>query len=206
MKIKIFVPLYIFFLAFAGNAGAGEFKFGPALTYVSGQSDVVDIYEANIETEFPIVFDVDTLEIPIGVQFFGRYEYGNGWRLDGAIGPFAIFLTEDNDFVEDRDHWELPIYGTVGYTIAASNNVAPYVRAGFAYHLVNGDYEVDSSPGFFIAAGVEFMRDRFMSWGFELSLDDSSVDLKTCENSGCTVFGVQEVNTYDVMGTIFMLF
>jgi len=190
-RLKFLGPLAL--LLGCGTANA-EWAFGPAVSYISGISDVVDIAERNLLAQ-PGVVEVDVFEIPVGVGLFTRYQADSGLRFDVGIGPAFAMISGDTD------HFELPVFATVGYTFSPGADRSPYVRVGAAYHAVNGDFEVGSEPGVFAAIGLEMSRNDNFSWGFELSVDDSTVEFLDP-----AVFGNTEVNSYDSMLTFFFLF
>ncbi len=180
-------------LMLAGTANAGEWKAGVGVTYVSGISDVVDLYEDNYEAENPST-DVETFAIPIGPSFIGRYEADSGIIFNVGLGPAFLM-------VGDVDHTEIPISATIGYVFARDGNTSPYIRVGVVTHSVSGDYVEDSDPGTLTAIGVEFGRNGGLNWGIELSADDSTVEFEDLSKAGNT-----ELETYDQQVTVFFLF
>lgn len=187
-------------LASAASVARAEWAIGPGVSYASGISDVLDVYERNLLAR-PGVVDVDTVSIPIGFGLFSRYQADSGLRFDAGVGPAFITLGVESDSVGDADHFELPVYATVGYTFSPGSDRSAYARAGLAYHIVSGDFEVGSDPGLFAAVGMELGRDDGSPWGFEVSIDDSTVEF-----TDPAVVGNTELNSYDVMLSFFMLF
>lgn len=163
------------------------------MTYASGITDVVDLYEDNYEAENPSS-DVETFAIPIGPGFIGRYEADSGVIFNIGLGPAFLM-------VGDVDHTEIPVSATIGYIFARDSDTSPYLRLGVVAHSVSGDYVEDSDPGTLAAVGVEFGRNGGLNWGIELSVDDSSVEFEDLSKSGNT-----EIDTYDQQLTLFFLF
>ena len=176
----------------AANA-AGEWKFGVGVSYVSGIDDVVDIYEDNFEAENPSS-SVDSITIPIGPGFVGRYEADSGLIFNVGVGPLLIFAG-------DLSHTEIPFSTTIGYMFSRDGDSSPYIRVGVVAHSVSGDYVESSDPGTLTAIGMEFGRNSGLNWGIELSVDDSTVEFEDLTKAGNT-----EINSYDQQLTIFFLF
>lgn len=201
MKLRSTVTACLVVAALAASSAArSEWAFGPSVSYLSGIGDVVDLYERNLLAR-PNVVEVDTANIPIGAGFFSRYQADSGLRFDIGIGPAFIMLSVDSDVYGGADHTELPVYGTVGYTFSPGSNRSGYVRFGAAYHSVSGDFAVDSSPGAFAAVGLELGRRDGAPWGFELSVDNSTVEFLDP-----SIPGNRELHSYDTMLTFFYLF
>jgi len=169
------------------------------VSYLSGISDVVDVYERNLRSE-PGVVEVDTARFPFGVGFLGHYQADNGLRVDLGAGPVFAMLGVESDTISSH-HLELPLYATLGYTFSPDAERSAYVRAGVAYHLVDGDYEHGSDPGLYAAVGVELGRSDGSPWGFELGFDDSTVRFVDP-----AVAGRRKLHTYDTMLSFFFLF
>lgn len=183
-------------LLLSGVLHAGEWKNGILVSYVSGSSDVLDLYEFNLEQSGFFIED-EVEGIPIGVGYRGKYQADNGFRFDIGIGPLLILFG-------DVDHTEIPLTGTFGYDFAPSSSVSPYVRLGAAYHLVSGDDVDKSNVGAFAALGIEFSRGPGFVWGLELSVDDSTVDFDLYQNF--SIVDTVELNTFDKQLTLYFMF
>lgn len=179
-------------LLLAGSVHAGEWDFGVGVSYVSGISDVADLYEENLEAETSS--EVDVIDIPIGAGFIARYQADSGLLFHVGIGPAFIIAG-------DADHTEIPISATIGYSFIRDGDTSPYIRIGVVDHSVSGDYVESSDSGTLAAIGVEFGRKQGLNWGIELSADDSTVEFEDLNRSGNT-----EIETYDQQLTLFFLF
>ncbi len=153
----------------ASGVKAGEWDFGPGVSYVSGISDVVDLYENNLEAD--TFSEVDVISIPIGVGFMARYQAESGLMFHIGLGPAFIIAG-------DADHTEIPFSTTVGYAFARNADTSPYIRIGVVGHSVSGDYVESSDAGVLTAIGVEFGRKQGLNWGIELGVDDSTVEFE----------------------------
>lgn len=171
---------------------AGEWDYGVGVSYVSGISDVADVYEDNLNTG-PFT-SVDVILIPIGPGFVSRYQADSGITVNLGVGP--VFL-----IAGDASHTEVSFSATVGYSFNKDGDTSPYIRVGAVAHSVNGDYVVSSDPGLLAATGVEFGRNQGLNWGIELSVDDSTVVLEDLTGPGNI-----ELNSYDTQLTLFFLF
>jgi len=179
-------------LLLAGNANAGDWDFGVGVSYVTGISDVVDLYEDNFEIEESD--DVETFTIPIGASFVARFQADSGITVNIGVGPAFIIAG-------DVEHTEIPLSATIGYMFSREGDTSPYIRIGVVDHSVSGDYVESSDSGTLTAIGVEFGRNQGLNWGIELSVDDSSVDFEDFTKAGNT-----EIETYDRQLTLFFLF
>jgi hypothetical protein len=70
------------------------------------------------------------------------------------------------------------------------------VRGGFVHHFVSGDLYSSSTPGFLLAAGVDFTR-----VSVEVALDTSEVEFDTlaCNAGSACRRAKTNLNTYDVL-------
>ena len=93
-------------LLLAGNVNAAEWDFGVGVSYVTGISDVVDLYEDNFEIEESS--DVETFTIPIGASFIARYQADSGITFNIGVGPAFLIAG-------DVEHTEIPLSATIGY-------------------------------------------------------------------------------------------
>lgn len=179
-------------LLLAGNLNAAEWDFGVGVSYVTGISDVVDLYEDNFEIEESS--DVETFAIPIGASFIARYQADSGIIFNIGVGPAFIIAG-------DVEHTEIPLSATIGYLFSREGDTSPYIRIGVVDHSVSGDYVESSDSGVLTAIGVEFGRKQGLNWGIELSVDDSTVEFEDLSKAGNT-----ELETYDRQLTLFFLF
>ena len=74
---------------------------------------------------------------------------------------------------ESTTFFDLPLNFHVGYTIIPRSPISPFIKTGFVFHVNSGDYLESSSPGFLVAAGVDFLRTKKVNFGFEVSKDFS---------------------------------
>lgn len=189
-------------IACFSTAHAGEWRVGPGPAGATGLNDIADLYEDNFNsTNTFYQADVDML-LPIGISVQGTYQWDSGVRLDMGLGPFFMITSDpydDDDADVDLDHTEVLSSVTVGYTFIPSGNVSPYVRAGLAYHFVSGDYVEGSTPGLLAAAGIEFSRQSFASFAFEVAVDKSEVEFERYRRMPTLVRDTVELNTFDVV-------
>lgn len=190
--MKMIKTVLMTMLLFVGSAQASEWDFGVGVSYVSGISDVVDIYEDN--WEFENSGEVDTFAIPIGVSFVGRYQADSGLMVHLGVGPAFII-------VGDADHTEIPFSATIGYAFSPQGDSSAYARIGVVAHSVSGDYVEDSEPGTLAAIGIENGRNGGVNWGLEVSVDDSEVEFENL-----TTGRNETINTYDTQLTLYFLF
>jgi hypothetical protein len=192
----------------SARASAGEWKFAPGPSYISGFSDVIDIYEEN--EEFGGYADVEINGVPVGVGFASHYQFDGGIRLGYAVGPLIVMSG-------DLSHTELPLYATTGFTFFPSSSVSPYIFGGFALHYVDGDYVVDDHQftGAVFGVGIEFARNSTVSYVIEVARDTTEVDIEiwdlyTSYENGYPdyVMGstVEPVKTYDTIVTFRVMF
>lgn len=179
-------------LGFAGSAEAMEWRLG--LSYASGVSDVADLYEDNLRLDGRDA-NVD-LKFPLGIAASFLYDWTTEWRTDVGIGPlFAIG--------GDVKHLEVPLSVTMGYNFLPYSRYSPYVRAGVIHHFASGDQYNSSTPGPFLAVGVDFTH-----FSIEIATDQSKVefDRLSCPAAGSCTLGTTELNTYDVLASFYWRF
>lgn len=176
MKRCLFIVGGLLFLAsfFGGHCMAADWRFPVGLSYVSGFSDVVDLYEGNLEAEGYIVDT--TWEFPVGVTFQPYAQMENGLRIGFGFGPMAFILSDSSFF-------DIPVNVNGGYTFAPSSDFSPYIRLGMAYHLAGGDYIESASPGLLAGIGFEFKRNSPVGFGIEFTYDASEVEFASYEES-----------------------
>lgn len=172
-------------------AQALEWRLG--LSYASGVKDVADLYEDNLQNAG---FDADVdLKFPIGLSLGATYDWESGLRADVGLGP-AFFLEGDVDY------FELPMTATVGYNFARGTQFSPFIRGGLAYHIGSGDFYESASPGFFVAAGLDFTR-----LTVELAADTAKVEFeRTCAAGVTDCDTTKKLSTYDVVFSVFWRF
>ena len=190
--MRVVAAATVLLLAFAGSAEAREWRLGVA--YASGVSDVADLYEDNLRLAG---FDVDVdLKFPLGIAASFVYDWTTEWRTDIGVGPvFAIG--------GDVKHLEVPLSATMGYNFLPYSRYSPYVRGGVIHHFASGDQYSSSTPGLYLAVGVDFTH-----FSFELATDQSKVefDRLTCPATGNCTLGTTELNTYDVLASFYWRF
>lgn len=189
--MRVVVAALLLF-AFAGAAQAMEWRLG--ISYASGVNDVADLYEDNLRLDGREA-DVD-LKLPLGVAASFVYDFTTEWRGDLGVGPiFAIS--------GDVEHIEVPLSATVGYNFLPYSRYSPYVRGGAIYHFADGDQYDSSSPGLFLAVGVDFTH-----FTLELATDQSKVkfDRLRCPAGGACTLGTEELSTYDIIASFYWRF
>jgi hypothetical protein len=187
------VAATVLLFAFAGSAHAVEWRLG--LSYASGVSDVADLYEDNLRLDGREA-NVD-LKFPVGVAASFVYDWTTEWRTDVGVGPiFAIG--------GDVRHLEIPLSATIGYQFLPYSRYSPYVRGGVIHHFASGDQYDSSTPGLYLAAGVDFTH-----FTLELATDQSKVtfDRLRCPSGGgaCTL-GTTDLSTYDIIASFYWRF
>ena len=186
MKKVHSVYLIIFFiigvLLVKGNAKAEEWQFPLALSYVHGFSDVVNVYEENLEAEGFIVYDVSYM--PVAVSFHPYIQFDNGFRFGAGAGPMVVILSKY------ASHIEAPINLNAGYSFILSSGMSLYARAGIMYHIAFGNYVEGSYPGIFGAVG---MAHKFWDLGVEIGYDASEVKLKKINYTENTTENIRSI-------------
>ena len=179
-------------LALVAPAHATEWRLG--ISYASGVDDVPDLYEDNLRLAGREA-DVD-LQFPVGLAGSFIYDWTTEWRTDVGIGPlFAIG--------GDVKHLEMPLSATIGYNFLPYSRYSPYVRGGFIHHFASGDQYDSSTPGLFLAVGVDFTH-----FTLELASDQSEVEFDRlfCDTAGDCELGTTKLNTYDVLFSFYWRF
>ena len=176
----------------SSSAMAADWRFPLGLTYVSGIEDVVDTYEDNLEAEGYTVYDTDYW--PVGISFHPYVQFENGLGIGASIGPIMMIYG-------DTDFFAVPVGLDARYTFIPEASVSPYVRVGGRTHLASGDYVEGTTPGFFGAIGLEFLRDRRVSIGAEISTDASEIELERLEHND-----TEDVQPCELMVSVFVVF
>jgi hypothetical protein len=169
-----------------------EWRLG--VSYASGLTDVTDLYEDNLRAAG---FDVNVdLKFPVGVAAGVRYDWTSGIRADVGLGP--VFLIGG-----DVEHSEVPLSATVGYNFMRLSDISPYVRGGLVHHFVSGDLYSSSTPGFLLAAGVDFTH-----VSVELAVDTSEVEFDSliCNAGAACQRTKTNLNTYDFLASVYWRF
>ena len=150
----------------------GEARFAIGLTYVSGMIDVGDYIEDMYESNG---IEADVLVIPVGLTFVGGYRFAFGMEIMGDFGPVSLIMVDDT-FADDLFmNIDVPVGLTAGYAFFADKSVSPYVRGGFRYHFSGGDFTESSSPGLYVAGGVNFFSNKAVQLQLEVAYDASKV-------------------------------
>jgi hypothetical protein len=101
----------------------------------------------------------------------------------------------------NRDFFDIPIGLDLRYTFIPTANTSPYIRAGGRHHLASGDYVEGSTPGFFGGFGIEFLRDKRVNMGIEVSYDSSEIELERRRYNT-----TEDVKPSELMVSIFVIF
>jgi hypothetical protein len=128
------------------------------LSYISGFTEITDFYEKS--------FYVDgDGGLPIGLLYDYTANFSSGFRIGAGIGPICLIGG-------DLEYYDVPLRLQGGFTIVPGSPVRPYLKAGFSYHISDGDYiEDEAAFGLLGTAGVEFGRRGKISGFFEISYD-----------------------------------
>ena len=152
-----------------------EWRFPLGLTYVSGFSDVVDLFKDNLRYRG---YTVDSSGgVPVGLSFHPYYQWNSGLGMGIGFGP-AMMIMVDSSSDDSYDLTIVPFSADVRYAFNIEGEVSPYVRGGVTYLYASGDYKKSVNAGAFGAAGFEFMRNRKVSVGIEAGYDTSTVEMQ----------------------------
>ncbi len=184
----------ILFVSSSGEAADWRFPLG--LTYTSGFGDVVDIYEDNLKAEGYLVTTTESL--PVGISFHPYAQFDSGFGVGFGVGPLMIIYG-------DREFFDIPIGLDFRYTFMPTANTSPYIRAGGRYHAASGDYVEGTTPGFFGGFGVEFLRDKRVNMGIEISYDSSEIELEKKKRYPYTST-TENIQPCGLMLSIFVIF
>jgi hypothetical protein len=176
----------------SSSAKAADWRFPLGLTYASGFGDVMDIYEDNLKAEGYYVYSTDYS--PVGISFHPYAQFESGFGVGFGVGPLMIISG-------DREFFDIPIGLDFRYTFIPTANTSPYVRAGGRHHLASGDYVEGSTPGFFGGFGIEFLRDKKVNMGIEVSYDSSEIELERRRYNT-----TEDVKPSELMVSIFAIF
>ena len=156
----------------AASARASDFRFPVGLTYESGFQNVVDWYEDELDAEADFF-------LPVGLAFAPYVQFDHGSRLGMDIGPIAyIAISKYGSYASsDESLWDIPVALSYGFTFMPKADVSPFARLGIKQHIAEGDAVDSSTPGPFLAVGVEFARLSQVGFGLELGYDGSEIEM-----------------------------
>ena len=163
----------------------GEGRFAIGLSYVNGISDVADFVQESFEA---LGYEVSDLIIPVGLSLNGGYRFDFGGEIMVDAGPFALMYvdaTGGGSADGTYTYWDVPVGLTAGYALFADKAVSPYVRGGIRYHIAGGDFYDSSSPGLYVAGGLNFFSNKACQLQLEVAYDAAEVTYKD-EFSGRT--------------------
>jgi len=207
---KVSLCLIIIVIIFSSGQvcqAGGDMKFPIQITYVSGLSDVYDLYIDNLEEEGYIISS--DFNIPIAISFHPYFEFDFGLRIGGGIGPLMLVLVGGD---ADATYFDAPLNIHAGYTIIPRSPVSPFVKTGFVYHLNSGEYLKSSTPGLLLGGGIDFLRTKRVSFGFEIAKDFSEVIFEDLTDGGYNYQtgqweeGEKKINTGGLTVGIFVRF
>jgi len=160
-----------------GSAMAGGMRWPIGISYVNGFTDLADQYEDNLQAEGYWTLSADPW--PVGISLQPYYQWDDGFRLGAGIGPIIMIYG-------DRDHFQLPLSVTAGYTFMPNGPVSPYVRGGLSYHVASGDYVDGSNMGFIGGVGIELLKNKKNTFalGLEAVYDSAEVDIENARTGG----------------------
>lgn len=154
----------------------GEARFAIGGTFASGMIDVSDYIDDMYES---LGYEIDSLVIPVGLTFVGGYRFASGVEVLGDFGPVSFIMVDDMNADETFTNIDVPVGLTAGYAFFADKSVSPYVRGGFRYHFSAGDFTESSSPGLYVAGGINFFSNKAVNLQLEVAYDASTVTYKT---------------------------
>lgn len=158
-----------------GTAQA-EWRFPVGLTYVSGFSDIADLFKDNLRYNGYIVDSSGG--VPVGLSFHPYYQWSSGLGMGIGFGPAMMIMVDASNGESDYDLTIVPFSADVRYALNIDGSASPYIRGGVTYLYASGDYKKSANAGAFGAAGIEFMRNRKVSVGLEAGYDTSTVELQ----------------------------
>ena len=192
------------------GVGKADWRLGVGLDYVSGLSDVANLYLDNISAPFgaSTADEFDDFQLPVGLKFAGDYEWKSGFRVDFNVGPVMLVMADltvsgASNYDDSFTYVDVPVGISAGYSFMRNSSISPYVRLGAAQHFVSGDFNESASPGLLAAVGVEFMRTRTAQVSVELALDQSEVEF---DRIRCSTVGTNCLTTRESLNTSDILF
>lgn len=156
------------------------------LSYSSGFKDVVDWHDQNLLVE-------DDFSWPIGISYRYINYLTDGLRMDVGVGPMSLIAG-------DISYYDVPLQLTLGYSFLKDTAFSPYIRAGAAYHLNDGDYVQTSADfGFLGAIGAEIGKSRVKFFA-EIAVDTAEATFSTAEGPSIYVrqSSRQDITVLDV--------
>jgi len=180
-------------------AESGEWRHPLGFSYISSFGNFMDVMENNEEVKGR---EVDTLiEFPVGISYNPYYQLDNGSGFGIGIGPIQFILRDSLSL------WILPISADVRYKFLKKSNISPYVRAGLAYNIVGGDYVDSSKAGFLGGIGIEFLQQRRVGFGFEVTYNTSEIEMERYSgNEWSYRLDRTEKISPEVMVSVFVIF
>lgn len=151
----------------------GEMRFAIGATYAAGIVDVADRIEEGYAPT-----NVDILVIPIGPSFVAGYRFKFGLELLGDVGPVSFIAVDDTVADEVFTNIDVPVGVTVGYAFFTEKSVSPYLRGGLRHHFSGGDFTDSSSPGLYVAGGINFFSNKAVQLQVEVAYDAAEVTFK----------------------------
>jgi len=163
----------------ATTAGAAEWRFPVGPTYVSGFSDVQDLFEDNLRYRGYVV--ESSAGVPVGLSFHPYYQWDSGLGMGVGFGPAMVIAADSS--TESYSLTIVPLSFDVRYAFNITGSVSPYVRGGATYLVASGDFKDSVQPGLFAALGLEFLRQKKISVGFEVGYDSAVVKMERLRDS-----------------------
>ena len=181
----------------------GEARFAIGISYASGIYDVYDFVEDAVESGGGAI---DGFAIPVGLTLVGGYRFGFGGEILLDAGPVSILALDAESSGGESDtywNWDVPVGLTAGYAFFANKSVSPYLRAGVRYHITDGDFADSSSPGLYVAGGVNFFSNKAVQLQLEVAYDASEVTYKTPDEwSAYGIYSEEEIEPGGFMVSI----
>ena len=180
----------------------GEVRFAIGASYAAGINDVYDFVEKAVESGGG---EIDGFAIPVGLMFVGGYRFSFGVEILIDAGPVSLLALEASALGESDTYWnwDVPVGLTAGYAFFTDKSVSPYVRGGVRYHITGGDFSDSSSPGLYVAGGVNFFSNKAVQLQLEVAYDAAEVTYKTPDEwSSFGVFSEEEIEPGGLMVSI----
>ena len=167
-------------LSLPWTAQAGKFHFPVGISYANGFQKALDKLTDFYRQDG---FDVDQVNIPVGLTLDPYYEWDNGIGVGISVGPTAFMVVQEKYFgyyySENTEFsYAVPVGGYLRYTLFRDKNFSPYIRAGVRYPIAGGDNLGSPQVGPFGAVGVEFLRTKKVGVSVEVGYDASKVTVK----------------------------
>jgi hypothetical protein len=158
----------------AAGESKGEARFAIGLTYAAGFTDVSDAIENYFEVNG---YDIDSVAIPVGLSVVGGYRFASGIEVLLDAGPFTYMYVDavGGSLSGEYTYWDIPVGLTAGYAFFTESAVSPYVRGGVRHHFAGGDFYDSTSPGFYVAGGVNFFSNKAVNLQLEVAYDAATV-------------------------------